>query len=298
MSARAPSSALPAGPADPAWQQPAGPAAPGPRPPRRAVTARTNRQARMRLRRSPRAVSSRNGSQRQPGGQDHRHHRRTRASGLTGRPPPGCSWKWRWGGPPWALPVAPTRASWPGLDLLAQVDQVVLVVGVVVGGAAASRSHKLIPPRPRSRLLRRLMLPLATRDQGCRRGRVGRCPRGGGDPVAGAPQLARSAPALDRHTPPAQPRVDVEAARWLGWPGGAGRPGPQPAQLGGGQHGQDRHHHQHRQPTTRGGTARHRPGRSRPPSAGAEPPRRLRLGPGGRRCPGTADSADRPSPGS
>ena len=52
--------------------------------------------------------------QRQPDGQGHRHHRRTTASGLTGRPPPGWIWKSRWGGPPLALPVAPTRAiGWP-----------------------------------------------------------------------------------------------------------------------------------------------------------------------------------------
>jgi hypothetical protein len=46
----------------------------------------------------------------QVGAEQHQHHRRTRASGLTGRPPPGWSWKWRCGGPPRALPVAPRRA--------------------------------------------------------------------------------------------------------------------------------------------------------------------------------------------
>jgi hypothetical protein len=43
--------------------------------------------------------------------------------------------------------------------------------------------------------------------------------------------------------------------------------GPQPTQLGAGQGGQDRDHHQHRQPATRGGAARYRPGdHGRPPS--------------------------------
>jgi hypothetical protein len=51
-------------------------------------------------------------------------------------------------------------------DRLAAVDQVVLVVGVVVGRAAGVAQPQADAARPRSVLLRRVMWPLATATRG------------------------------------------------------------------------------------------------------------------------------------
>jgi hypothetical protein len=158
----------------------------------------------------------------------------------------------------------------PAPDPLAEADQVVLVVGVVVGGATAVAQPQADPAAATIDVAEPGDVAAGHRDQGG---------AGGGEQVdavvaaaaavaGGAPALADPHRSLDR----AHPTTGTATGRC-----GTGKRGgqvalvelvdqwPQPTQLGGGQHGQDGDHHQHRQPATRGGTAR-RPGHhGRPP---------------------------------
>ena len=274
MSARAAGWGAPAGPVGPAWRgwrRPVGPVGQGPGPPRRrSPSGRTDRPGSgcgAALER-PAAAAAPTPATR-PGSSAPPPHHYVRADGAAAA---GVELEVEVG---WAAAgvaaCADSGQQLAGLHPLAEVDQVVVVVGVVVGGATPVAQPQADPPRPRSVLLRRVMVPLVTATRGVPAGASRSMPWWRRRPPSrGAPQPwpIRTGP-LTGHAPPAALLGGV--GRWqhprrvdLAQPVDQR---PQPTQLGGGQHGQDRHHHQHRQPTTRCWTTWRRPGdHGRPPS--------------------------------